>query len=315
MKNWLGICKEEDAFPMPDSELIDFYNNSELKSSLENAEFVLGIQSYITEEEMNYYDVILPLATVFESPGTFINIENEWQSFVQCCSPHYMSKEGWKILTKLRLVHGSEIGETLDYIDILNEIDSIIRNNKKILDESKKKLSIDKIKKEDFLIRCGGDSSYFTDSIVRRATSLNKVNINKNLVRVNKKTLEQNNIDLSKNKIIIKQGKNKLLVDLVIDENVSNDCVYIINSNKEHYDLLEYFQHLTHDYVKFSNKINKEFDLDEYWEVNYLSIKSAQILNQNDVNKSINQLKGIISLVYVLRQQTAKMKEYMLSAL
>ena len=237
-----SIKENLDTYILYNLELIDFYNNSELKSSLENAEFVLGIQSYITEEEMNYYDVILPLATVFESPGTFINIENEWQSFVQCCSPHYMSKEGWKILTKLRLVHGSEIGETLDYIDILNEIDSIIRNNKKILDESKKKLSIDKIKKEDFLIRCGGDSSYFTDSVVRRATSLNKVNINKNLVRVNKKTLEQNNIDLSKNKIIIKQGKNKLLVDLVIDENVSNDCVYIINSNKEHYDLGKQYQ-------------------------------------------------------------------------
>ena len=71
---------------------------------------------------------------------------------------------------------------------------------------------------------------------------MNLVNPNTNLVSVNKKTLEQNNIDLSKNKVIVKQGQNTLLAELVIDENVSDDCVYIINSNKEHYDLGKQYQ-------------------------------------------------------------------------
>lgn len=87
----------------------------------------------------------------------------------------------------------------------------------------------------------------------------------------------------------------KKSMNYLIDKILLAESIYLSNDQvekliEEHYDLLEYFQHLTHDYVKFSNKINKEFDLDEYWEVNYLSIKSAQILNQNDVNKSINQL-------------------------
>ena len=71
---------------------------------------------------------------------------------------------------------------------------------------------------------------------------MNLVNPSANLVSVNKKTLEQNNIDLSKNKVIVKQGQNTLLAELVIDENVSDDCVYIINSNKEHYDLGKQYQ-------------------------------------------------------------------------
>ena len=74
---------------------------------------------------------------------------------------------------------------------------------------------------------------------------MNLVNSNTNLVSVNKKTLEQNNIDLSKNKVIVKQGQNTLLAELVIDENVSDDCVYIINSNKEHYDLGKQYQTIT----------------------------------------------------------------------
>jgi hypothetical protein len=37
--------------------------------------------------------------------------------------------------------------------------------------------------------------------------------------------------------VIVKQGDNTLLAELVIDDNVSDDCIYIANSNKEHYDL------------------------------------------------------------------------------
>ena len=54
---------------------------------------------------------------------------------------------------------------------------------------------------------------------------------------MNSKTLEQNNIDTSKNKVLVKQGEKSLLAELIIDDNVSDDCIYIINSNKEHYEL------------------------------------------------------------------------------
>ena len=86
---------------------------------------------------------------------------------------------------------------------------------------------------------------------MRRAPSLNSVDPRKNFVSVNKKTLEQNNIDLSKNKVIVKQGGNTLLADLVIDENVSDDCVYIINSSKEHYDLGKQYQPIRIENVWF----------------------------------------------------------------
>ena len=223
-------------------DLIDFYHYSELKKSLSNAKFVLGFQSFVTEEDKNYYDVILPLATVFESPGTFINIEGQWQSFAQGCKPHFMSKEGWKILTKLRAEFGKNISDSLDYIDILNEADSVIRDSKFFENNEYSDFQEDSFSSAIPLIRCGGSSSYYIDNIVRRAPSLNKVSPNNNSVSVNKKTLEQNNIDLSKNKVIVKQGENTLLAKLIIDDNVSDNCVYIINSSLEHYDLGKQFQ-------------------------------------------------------------------------
>jgi D-ribose pyranose/furanose isomerase RbsD len=148
-----------------------------------------------------------------------------------------MSKEGWKILTKLRLIHGANIDNSLDYLDILNEADQAIRNYKSFVGKEYKDIKMKKDSNENTLIRSGSCNSYYVDNIVRRSSSLNKVNSNKNFVSVNKKTLEQNNIDLSKNKVIVKQGDNTLLAELVIDDNVSDDCIYIANSNKEHYDL------------------------------------------------------------------------------
>ena len=44
-------------------------------------------------------------------------------------------------------------------------------------------------------------------------------------------------IDTSKNKVLVKQGEKSLLAELVVDDNVSDDCIYIINSNREHYEL------------------------------------------------------------------------------
>ena len=237
-----SIHEKLELYIVYNLDLIDFYHYSELKNSLNSAKFVIGFQSFITEEDKNYYDIILPLATSFESPGTFINIENEWQSFAQGCAPHYMSKEGWKILTKLRLIQGGSVERSLDYLDILNEVDSVIRDNKSHVKNKLENLNIKKISSNRSLTRCGGTSSYYIDNIVRRAPSLNLVNPIKNLVSVNKKTLEKNNIDLSKNKVIVKQEENTLLAELVIDENVSDDCIYIINSNKEHYDLGKQYQ-------------------------------------------------------------------------
>ena len=237
-----SIHEKLELYIVYNLDLIDFYHYSELKNSLNSAKFVIGFQSFITEEDKNYYDIILPLATSFESPGTFINIENEWQSFAQGCAPHYMSKEGWKILTKLRLIQGGSVERSLDYLDILNEVDSVIRDNKSHVKNKLDDLKIKKISSNRSLTRRGGTSSYYIDNIVRRAPSLNLVNPIKNLVSVNKKTLEKNNIDLSKNKVIVKQEENTLLAELVIDENVSDDCIYIINSNKEHYDLGKQYQ-------------------------------------------------------------------------
>ena len=111
------------------------------------------------------------------------------------------------------------------------------------------------IKCISFLTRTGGNYCYFSDNITRRSISLNTVNKNKNLVYVNKKTLVENNIDLEKNKVILKQGDKSLLVKLLVDENVSDNCIYISNSNREHFELGKQYQPIVIENVWFCPKL------------------------------------------------------------
>ena len=101
----------------------------------------------------------------------------------------------------------------MDYIDILNEVDSSVREYNSFENFEFKDINIKNHSQNGSLIRSGGSSSYYGDNIVRRANSLNKVTLSKNSICVNSKTLEQNNIDTSKNKVLVKQGEKSLLAE------------------------------------------------------------------------------------------------------
>jgi NADH-quinone oxidoreductase subunit G len=50
-------------------------------------------------------DVLLPIATFAETPGTYVNAEGRWQSFEAAARPFGDAREGWRVLRVL----GNEI--------------------------------------------------------------------------------------------------------------------------------------------------------------------------------------------------------------
>ena len=68
----------------------------------------------------------------------------------------------------------------MDYIDILNEVDSSVRNKKLSFQHKAENIVTNKKSNGSHLIRCGGNSSYYSDNVVRRAPSLNSINSNIN---------------------------------------------------------------------------------------------------------------------------------------
>ena len=69
--------------------------------ALEQAELVINLTAFETEAMRRYSDILLPIATYFETAGTFVNAHGQWQSFKVSAEAPGDAKPAWKILRVL----------------------------------------------------------------------------------------------------------------------------------------------------------------------------------------------------------------------
>ena len=67
----------------------------------DNNDFVISISCFTNTFDQENADLILPLASLTETSGTFVNVEGLWQSFKGCVKARGRSRQGWKILSAL----------------------------------------------------------------------------------------------------------------------------------------------------------------------------------------------------------------------
>jgi NADH-quinone oxidoreductase subunit G len=70
-------------------------------AAMQKAQFVVCLTSFVSEEMLEYADVLLPMGTFAETAGTFVNSEGRWQSFAGVATPVGESRPGWKVLRVL----------------------------------------------------------------------------------------------------------------------------------------------------------------------------------------------------------------------
>ncbi len=70
-----------------------------LQERIQNATFVVSLDVFAGNEEVA--DVVLPVAGLYETPGTFININNTIQHANQVVTPPGEAKEAWKVIKVL----------------------------------------------------------------------------------------------------------------------------------------------------------------------------------------------------------------------
>ncbi|MGD2171413.1 MAG: NADH-quinone oxidoreductase subunit NuoG, partial [Gammaproteobacteria bacterium] len=78
--------------------LLDTHSVSQLS---DNNEYVIAIGSFDNDFVQQQADLVLPLASIFETSGSFVNVEGLWQSFKGCVEARGESRQGWKILCAL----------------------------------------------------------------------------------------------------------------------------------------------------------------------------------------------------------------------
>ncbi|HTV77274.1 MAG TPA: NADH-quinone oxidoreductase subunit NuoG [Steroidobacteraceae bacterium] len=74
--------------------------------ALAEAELVVAITPYMTEQLRHVAHVVLPIGTFAETSGTYVNLEGLWQSFTAAARGFGESRPGWKVLRVL----GTELG-------------------------------------------------------------------------------------------------------------------------------------------------------------------------------------------------------------
>jgi NADH-quinone oxidoreductase subunit G len=205
--------------------LLDTHSTVRLADSNES---IIAISCFDNEFVQQQADLVLPLAAVLESSGSFVNVEGLWQSFKGCVQSRGDSRQGWKILSALgQVLHPGEF-DYADSVAVRSELKSLcsdvalsnlcgIQSNDKTLPKAAGQVE-----------KIGFTPIYASDDMTRLSAALqatplmrmqSSVTMNREMARLSKL--------LNSDQVQIKQGKGTAVLPLRLDEGVPDGCAYI----------------------------------------------------------------------------------------
>lgn len=201
----------------------DCLNPKETMQALQQAQNVILMTPYVTQTMLEYATILFPIAPLYESPGTLVNIEGHWQSVEPATMPQGSAWPTWKVLNSLGSAlgfEGFEYSASYEVIRDLNQVESLIANNN-ILEQD---LQISKIAPLPGLIRLAPKASLAIDNTVRRALNLQKTHeaMEAGVIRMHPNTLANFNSEAHFQIIergVCSQASFKIQADPSIPEN------------------------------------------------------------------------------------------------
>ena len=150
----------------------DFFDSKSAQDCFNKEDvFVIALSSFESQSLLSCADVILPMASFYETSGTHINFDNQAQSFSASVKSPGDSKPGWKIIKVMADLLDLE---GFDYIDSTQV-------REEALQSSKIKSSFDDLGHESFddsqIMTHWQYAPYATDNVTRRAAALKESNI------------------------------------------------------------------------------------------------------------------------------------------
>ncbi len=95
------------------------------RAKLREAEFVVALSSYFTDEMDAYANVVLPIAVHTETSGTYVNVAGTWQSFEAAVKPLAEARPAWKVLRVMGNLLDLEGFDYVSSADVLNELKAV----------------------------------------------------------------------------------------------------------------------------------------------------------------------------------------------
>ncbi len=203
-------------------------DTNSVTSLADGNESVIAISCFDNDFIQQQADLVLPLAAVLETSGSFVNVEGLWQSFNACVPARGESRPGWKILCALGQVLVPGEFEYADSVAIKNELKALcndvalsnlcgVQSAAKALPEnasSMQKIGITPIYASDDMARL---------SAPLQATPLMKM---QSAIIMNHQQAQDSKL-LDCDQVQVKQGKGTAVLPLRIDEGIPAGCVYV----------------------------------------------------------------------------------------
>ena len=216
-----------NAFVLLDVEPeFDTANPSVAMKAMNDADFVISMTSYVTEEMKAYADVLLPVSPSSETSGTYVNAEGTWQSFAGAVTPLAETRPAWKVLRVLGNIF--EI-EGFDYItseDVRDEAKQqagTVDTSNKMQWRCPKALA----KQTDEIQRIGVLPIYAVDSVVRRSEALQQTDDALSACVIINAELAKQNQAYDDDDIFVIQNKTKLKLRVYIEDSIPDNCAVI----------------------------------------------------------------------------------------
>jgi NADH-quinone oxidoreductase subunit G len=141
-------------------------------AALSKAEMVVTLSPF--RANMEFSDVLLPIAPFTETPGTFVNAEGRVQSFHAVVKPLGETRPAWKVLRVLGNLLGRAGFDHNDSKDVLREAlgDTPTGNVQAYLNNEISGVTLASVQPYAGLERVAEVPIYQTDAVVRRSPSL-----------------------------------------------------------------------------------------------------------------------------------------------
>ncbi|CZI34750.1 TPA: NADH-quinone oxidoreductase subunit G [Legionella pneumophila subsp. pneumophila] len=219
----------------------DFANPAGARQSMLAAEFVVLLSAYEHDSMHDYADVILPIAPYAETSGTYINIDNTWQTVKGAMLPFGESRPAWKVLRVLgNLLHCKKFDYTSTG-DILEEVKEAVSMTMEHEYEPYYPESLPVINQS--LVRVGEWPLYRIDAITRNAKELQLCAASESAcIRIHPSTADRLKLEEI---ATVSQGDIEITLPLKRDERIAVDVVWVANAMPETVDLGHSFAAIT----------------------------------------------------------------------
>ncbi len=219
----------------------DIANPHKARQALLGTEFVVAASAFKSDSMLDYADVLLPVGVSFETSGTFINALGDRQSFSGTCGAKGEVRPAWKVLRVLGNLFDLAGFEFTSSEEVLEELQTHSKMASPVVSTWHCPEEI--LTGKDELSRIGEWPMYRIDAMTRHAKPLQASAANDiACIKVHGNTAKAYNLSGT---ATVSQGDIEITLPLIIDNNISQNSVYVANAWVETSDLGESFGAIT----------------------------------------------------------------------